>query len=74
LLYSFERPPGSVFYRGVLLWSPDGQQIVYLSESPEGDTALIMPADGDSEPEELPEIPFFWSPEFWPQWCEPKSP
>jgi hypothetical protein len=29
-----------------------------------------MSADGESEPEELPEMPFSWSPEFWPQWCE----
>jgi serine/threonine protein kinase/Tol biopolymer transport system component len=66
VVHSFERPlePHEV------AWSPDGRRVAcWLGDGGEL-KALLINADGSGEPQviEGDRIPWFWLPNFWPQW------
>ena len=67
VVHAFERRPD---YAGVF-WSPDGRGIV-CAHAYDGEEMrlLLISADGIGEPHLIDELPFWWLPNFWPQWCE----
>ena len=52
-----------------LLWSDDGQKILCIRGYEGGETNLLLVnASGIGEPSTLNNLPYWWHPNFWPQW------
>jgi ABC-type branched-subunit amino acid transport system substrate-binding protein len=64
MVYSFEQP---LKWMDVA-WNPDGRQIACSYDDGSGRKALLINADGSSEPKMIDEMPWSWLPNFWPQW------
>ena len=63
MVHSFERPlePWEV------AWSPDGRQIVCWYGDGDKEQGLLINADGGGEPKMIPQMPWSWLPNLWPQ-------
>jgi DNA-binding SARP family transcriptional activator len=64
-VYSFDPRPKSA----AVLWSADGQAILCVYEYKGGETQFfLVNASGAGEAGTLDRLPYWWHPNFWPQW------
>jgi len=69
VVHVFERRPDYA----TVYWTHDGQEIVCAhTYDGEGTRLLLINADGVGEPHLIDELPFWWMPDYWPQWRKEK--
>jgi DNA-binding SARP family transcriptional activator len=65
VVHTFERQPDNAD----VFWDQAGREIVCArTYDGEGTRLLLIDADGVGEPYLIDELPFWWLPNYWPQW------